>query len=360
MSDRSHPMRIHVLHLVAVFVAVLVGCTRPGDASPVLKIGLIAPFEGLGRSMGYAALGEVKGELALANEARRFGRYKVALVAVNDNSDGRSAAFQAQALAQDRDVLAVIGPWTTVTAQGAAPVLAAAGIPSLVAGVVEPGLDQIWPLCPPASEIAAAMVSAGKRSGVGHLVIAGPDNPLARALEQAAPDALRVASPTQDASQFCAKAAMASVYRGHCRATVLYTGDAAQGADDLVRWRSSGWRGALLGGPDLAALPSPPWGALSARAGAAAEGAQAVVCTLPGELGSKRGDDASPEALSTLAEQSAKLIIDAIAQDVAIHDRPSRPGVQAALAEHGIRPGLTWIRCVSGAWQAGGQETPKE
>lgn len=342
-------MRFHGLHLV-LFLALLVGCTLPGDAAPVLKIGLIAPFEGLGRSAGYAVLEEVQGKLALANKGQRFGPYKVALVALNDDSDGRSAAFQAQALAQDRDLLAVLGPWTTDTVGGAAPVLAAASIPALVAGVVESGSGPIGLLCPPAAEIAAALVKAAPHPVDSPLLIAGPENALARALEQAAPDALRVTSGTQDAALFCTTGSADA-----CRRTVLYTGDAAQGADDLVRWRASGWTGALLGGPDLAALPI-----LAARAGAAAEGAQAVMCVLPHVAASQERGDASVKELSALAAQSAQLLIDAIAKDVAQRGRPSREGVQAALAEGGIRPELVWLRCESGGWRLGREALPGE
>lgn len=109
------------------------GCAMPGDAAPILKIGLIAPFEGVGRPLGYAVLPAVKEAVAEANANGKLGRHRVLVVAFNDNLSAPSAAAQAQALALDPEVLAVIGPWTAETATAAAPILAAAGLPQLAA-----------------------------------------------------------------------------------------------------------------------------------------------------------------------------------------------------------------------------------
>ena len=86
------------------------------DAPTVVKIGVIAPFEGVGRQLGYAILARRQGELASVNGERPLGHYRVALVALNDDLDPGEAAAQARALAQDPDVLAVIGLWSDETA----------------------------------------------------------------------------------------------------------------------------------------------------------------------------------------------------------------------------------------------------
>ena len=55
------------------------------------------------------------------------------VVAFNDDLHGPTAATQAKALAQDSEVLAVVGPWSAETAAAVEPILAEAGIPMLAA-----------------------------------------------------------------------------------------------------------------------------------------------------------------------------------------------------------------------------------
>jgi len=111
----------------------LSACALPGDAAPIVKIGVIAPFEGAGRPLGYAILPAIKAAVAEANASGKFGRYQVLVVAFNDDLHGPTAAAQAQALAQDPEVLVVVGPWTAETAAAVEPILAEAGLPVLSA-----------------------------------------------------------------------------------------------------------------------------------------------------------------------------------------------------------------------------------
>lgn len=155
-SAPCSPLRVLLVSLISLLLsscAPLPGTFHmPGDAAPVVKIGLIAPFEGLGRPLGYAVLPAVKIALAEANAGGELGRYRVALVALNDDLDPRSAAGQAKVLAQDPDVLAALGPWSAETAAAAAPLLSQAGIPALVpAGLEDPPVG-VFPLCPTTGE----------------------------------------------------------------------------------------------------------------------------------------------------------------------------------------------------------------
>lgn len=109
----------------------LASCTLPGDAAPVVKIGVIAPFEGEGRPLGYAILSATKTAVAAANASGELGRYRLTLVALDDSLHPATAAQQAKALALDPNVLAVIGPFTQDTAASVQPVLGAAAIPSV-------------------------------------------------------------------------------------------------------------------------------------------------------------------------------------------------------------------------------------
>ena len=113
-----------------LLIILLAGCTRPGNAAPVVKLGVIAPFEGRGRNLGYAILPAVKEVVAEANASGSLGSYRVAVVAFNDNLDPQTASEQASALALDPDVIGVIGPFSSQTAAAAIPVLALRQVPS--------------------------------------------------------------------------------------------------------------------------------------------------------------------------------------------------------------------------------------
>jgi ABC-type branched-subunit amino acid transport system substrate-binding protein len=128
-----HVSRITLLSLLFAISYLLSACAMPGDAAPVVKIGVIAPFEGAGRPLGYAVLPAIKAAVAEANTSGKLGRYQVMVVAFNDDLHGPTAAAQAKALALDPEVLGVVGPWTAETAAAAAPILAAAGLPVLIA-----------------------------------------------------------------------------------------------------------------------------------------------------------------------------------------------------------------------------------
>ncbi|MCU0509423.1 MAG: ABC transporter substrate-binding protein [Anaerolineae bacterium] len=105
------------------------GCAAlPGNAAPVVKLGVIAPFEGAGRPLGYAVLPAIKAVVAEANASGDLGAARIAVVAFNDSLDPATAARQAEALALDGDVFAVIGPFTEGAAAAARPALDAAGL----------------------------------------------------------------------------------------------------------------------------------------------------------------------------------------------------------------------------------------
>ncbi|RME85899.1 MAG: ABC transporter substrate-binding protein, partial [Caldilineae bacterium] len=67
----------------------LSGCNAPA-APPVVKLGLIAPFEGPSRPLGYSILYAVRLRLQMWN--RQGGSPRVELVALNDDGDPDLAA----------------------------------------------------------------------------------------------------------------------------------------------------------------------------------------------------------------------------------------------------------------------------
>ncbi len=280
--------------LLFAICSLLASCSLPGDAAPIVKIGLIAPFEGVGRPFGYAVLPAVKAALAEANASGQLGRYRVALVALDDGLAPRAAAAQARALAQDADVIAVLGPWESATAQAATPILAQAGIPALVAAPLTSSLPGVTSLCPSSPQIAAA---------------------LAREIRTV--NALSTIN------------------------------DAATVANELTRRDAGNQTAALVGGPDLFR----PW--LIGRAGSAAEGTIAAACAPAGMAAAVvagQGADASLSHAASLADYGVHALLQALAADIATRGRPSRAGVAAALAQGAITPGLVWYRVANGQW----------
>ncbi|MGQ9768865.1 MAG: ABC transporter substrate-binding protein, partial [Anaerolineae bacterium] len=272
------------LPVVVAVLALTASCAMPGDAAPVVKIGLIAPFEGLGRPLGYGLLAEVKAAITNANASAALGRYRVALVALNDDLDPPTAVRQAQALAQDGDVVAVLGPFDQATAAAAAPILQAAGIPTLVGAPLAQELAGVRSLCPSAAEIAQVLTVAA----------------------------------------------------GQSPALVHFPGDAASAADALLRRREAGWRGVMLVGPDAVR----PW--YIQRAGPAAEGTRAVVCDV---AGAAAADEVLP--VVALARAGAVRLLDVLSE-AAAEGRLSRASVHAALASYGphkgLAPGVRWYQ----------------
>ena len=123
----SHVSRLTLPLLLFAICYLLSACAMPGDAAPIIKIGVIAPFEGAGRPLGYAVLPAIKAAATEANASGKLGRYQVMVVAFNDDLHGPAAADQAKALALDPEVLAVVGPWSAETVAAAGPILAEAG-----------------------------------------------------------------------------------------------------------------------------------------------------------------------------------------------------------------------------------------
>ena len=102
------------------------GFTFPGSTKPVIKIGLIAPFEGEQRPNGYQRLYGVKLALREINLAGGVAGYKIELVALNDYADEAETALQAQELVIDSDIRAVVGQWAPALFAVSAPTYAMA------------------------------------------------------------------------------------------------------------------------------------------------------------------------------------------------------------------------------------------
>ena len=114
------------LLLATCYLLLLVACTH---IPPVVKIGLVAPFEGRQREIGYDVIYSARLAVRQINQAGGIGGYRVALVALDDGGDVDLARATAESLTLDPAVVLVMGHWLTETTAVAAPIYAQAGIP---------------------------------------------------------------------------------------------------------------------------------------------------------------------------------------------------------------------------------------
>ncbi|MDW8325320.1 MAG: ABC transporter substrate-binding protein [Anaerolineales bacterium] len=110
--------RIAFLFLLSTFYFLLTSCLP--ITRPVVKIGLVAPFEGRYRNLGYEVIYAVRLAVREANAAGGVAGYSVELSALDDSGDPEMAAEQARKLATDPQVVAVLGHWLDRTTAAAA------------------------------------------------------------------------------------------------------------------------------------------------------------------------------------------------------------------------------------------------
>lgn len=126
-----------------IFVLLLLGLAwsvskvESSNAPPTVKIGLVAPFEGLYRSTGYEVLFAVKLALQERNQGDGLNGYRVELVALNDFNHPTEARRQAQVLVADPDVVGVVGHLSSDSTLAAMPVYRQAQLAMVIPWSVE-------------------------------------------------------------------------------------------------------------------------------------------------------------------------------------------------------------------------------
>ncbi|MCP4426778.1 MAG: ABC transporter substrate-binding protein [Chloroflexi bacterium] len=124
------------LFILSFLILLTTGCA---SVDPVLKIGLVGPFEGENRAIGYDVIYSARLAVREINAAGGIGGYRVSLAAMDDSGDPDLARGAAKSLAIDPAIVAVIGHWGKTTAV-AAPIYAAANLPFIPAGEPPIGL----------------------------------------------------------------------------------------------------------------------------------------------------------------------------------------------------------------------------
>ncbi|HDQ71246.1 MAG TPA: hypothetical protein ENN19_04000, partial [Chloroflexi bacterium] len=307
------------------------------------KIGLVAPFEGRYRYVGYDVIYAVRLAIREVNAAGGVGGYGVELVAYDDGADPAMAMAQARKLAVDDDVVAALGHFREETTAAAAPVYGEAGIP-LVAPVVRGDLANAGIVCrmgPSAETVADAWLDYlvnHEMERAALLTEGGPPlGPLGEALtRRASARGVRVAPVV----------ALDSIDANEERSVLMPILDAGidvlfcdanpvMAGEVIAALRAAGWTGAFVGGPDLAA------GDFTAIAGTAARGTTFVtpwprLDEMPGgqsfvEAYRAISNGSAPGSLALPAYEATWILLEALARDIAAHGAPSRAGVAAAL-----------------------------
>ncbi len=107
----------NVLMLLLV-LGTISGCQ---SVAPVVKVGLVAPFEGRHRAVGYDVLYSARLAVREINAAGGINGTRVALVALDDGGSAEYAQATAESLLVDPNVVAVVGHWLPETTAAAAP-----------------------------------------------------------------------------------------------------------------------------------------------------------------------------------------------------------------------------------------------
>lgn len=118
---------------LSLLVVALAGCA---SVDPVVKIGLVAPFEGRYRAIGYDALYSARLAVREINAAGGVGGHRVALVALDDRGDVQLARDAAASLVVDPGVVAVVGHYLPETTGAVLPIYEDGGLPLVTMGDV--------------------------------------------------------------------------------------------------------------------------------------------------------------------------------------------------------------------------------
>lgn len=140
----------------------------PG-APATLKIGLVAPFEGLHRSLGYEVLFGVKLAIQERNVEGGVAGYQIELVALNDFDQPAEAELQARSLKADPEVLGLIGHLSSATTLAALPIYQAADLALCIPWPVELGpverREGVVSLAATPAELKAVLEQLARREG---------------------------------------------------------------------------------------------------------------------------------------------------------------------------------------------------
>jgi branched-chain amino acid transport system substrate-binding protein len=314
------------------------GCTATGGTKPIIKVGLVAPFEGLYRPLGYEVLYAVKLAIRERNASGGVAGYMVELVALNDDNDPTVAAQRAREMAVDPDVVGVIGHFSSPTTLAALEEYRRAGL-ALVTSVAaanaltDGGYPNVYRVCARNDRLGReAARYAVAELGAERLAILRDQEDLAEAFALTAASLGAMVVSDVDADQVDWSVQIAAQDPD----LVFFTGDAVEGAGLIVQARQGGVDAPFMGGGD--------WGSPKVMqiGGTTVEGIL-YVTSAPAleEIGGTdefvtgyealAGQPPGPQAV--LAYDAMGVLLEAISRAIVAEGKPSRMAVIAQLGE---------------------------
>jgi branched-chain amino acid transport system substrate-binding protein len=240
-----------MLH-VSLFIlgCLIVSCAGLGSTRPVVKIGLVAPFEGLYRHLGYEVLYAVKLAVRERNAAGGVSGYMVELVALDDGNDPAQAPLQARKMIVDADVMGVIGHFSDETALAALSEYHQAGLALITQvaadAVTEMGYPEAFRLYARNDRLGAeAARYVVEELEMRRLAVLRGSDDLADAFSRTAEQLGATIVLGADAGFTFHVSRLAS------SELVFFSGEAAEGAE-LIAWaREAGVEAVFMGGSEL-------------------------------------------------------------------------------------------------------------
>jgi ABC-type branched-subunit amino acid transport system substrate-binding protein len=102
------------------------------STQPVVKIGLVAPFEGRYRPLGYEAIYAARLAIREINARGGLNGHRIELVALDDRGEPEKAITAARQLVLDPQVVAVVGHLRPDSSDAAMKIYCEAGLPVIV------------------------------------------------------------------------------------------------------------------------------------------------------------------------------------------------------------------------------------
>ncbi len=325
----------------------LSGCAALGSTRPVVKIGLVAPFEGLHRHLGYDVLYAVKLAVRERNAAGGVSGYMVELVALDDGNDPAQARLQARKMIVDPDVRGVIGHFSDEAALAALDEYHRAGLALITPVAADAVTGQGYP---EVSRLYARNDLLGKEAaryvveelGMRRLAVLRGRDDLADAFVRMA-EGLGAEVVLDADTGFAFHAS-----RFTSAELVFFSGGAVEGGELIARARDAGVEAVFMGGSEL---DSPQL----VQIGGEAVGGTLYITAVPPphppqSWGGKRGGDfvagyrASsgrlPGPQAVVAYDATCVLLETLARAIESRGEPARDAVVAELSTLQDYPGL--------------------
>jgi ABC-type branched-subunit amino acid transport system substrate-binding protein len=125
--NHSFPPSLYLSISLCCLAVLLTACAA--STQPVVKIGLVAPFEGRYRSIGYEAIYAARLAIREINAQGGINGQRVELVALDDRGEPDKAIEAARQLVLDPQVVAVVGHLRPDSTDAAMKIYCEAGLP---------------------------------------------------------------------------------------------------------------------------------------------------------------------------------------------------------------------------------------